>query len=54
MDLDAEKVVFTMNIIDLDTEISSEKAMVALIFEINSSGIHIAKVLINQNTIELF
>ena len=47
MDLDAKEVVSTMKIIDLDAEVSAEKAMVALVFEINGGGIYMSIVLIN-------
>lgn len=54
IDLDAKTVVSAMKIIDLDTEVSIEKAMVALVFEIDSEDIYIAKVLMNQDIMVLF
>lgn len=47
MDLDIKEVMFIIKIIDLDDKIFAEKAMVSLIFKINSGGIYIAMVLIN-------
>lgn len=47
MDLDTKKVVFAVKIIDLDAEVSAEKIMVALIFEIDDSGIYIVMTLMN-------
>ena len=54
MELDAEEVVSAIKIIDLNTEISAEKVMMALIFEIDGGSIYIAMVLINQDTMVLF
>ena len=45
--LDIKKVIFAIKIIDLNTEIFAKKAIIALIFEIDSSGIYIAIILIN-------
>ena len=36
--------------IDLDAEVSAEKTMVALVFEIDGGGIHTAMTLMNQDT----
>ena len=52
--LDAKEVVSAMKIIDLDAEISAEKAMVPLIFEIDGGGIYMAMALMNQDTTILF
>ena len=46
--------MFAMKIIGLDAEVSAEKAMVALVFEIDGGNIHIAIVLMNQDTTALF
>lgn len=54
MDLDAKEVLSTVKIIDLDAEVLTEKAMVAFVSEIDSDGIHMAIVLINQYTTVLF
>ena len=54
IDLDAKKIVSTVKIIYLDAEVSVEKTMVALVFEINTSSIHTAMTLINQDIIVLF
>ena len=54
MDLDAKEVVFAVKIIGLDAEVSVEKAMVALVFEIDGSGIHMAMTLMNQDITVLF
>lgn len=54
IDLEANKVIFIMKIITLNTEIFAEKIMVALIFEINDSSIYMAITFINQNTTVLF
>lgn len=54
LDLDVEKVMSAIKIIDLDAKMSTEKAMVALIFEIDGSGIYIAMTLMNQDTTVLF
>lgn len=40
-------MVFAVKIIDLNAEISAEKTMVALIFEINNGSIYTAMALIN-------
>ena len=45
-DFDA-MVVFVMKIIDRDAEVSTEKTMVALVFEIDGGGIHRKMVFIN-------
>ena len=47
MNLNIKKVMFAKKIIDLNTEVSAEKIMVALVFEIDSSGIHMTMILIN-------
>lgn len=47
VDLDIEKMVFIVIIIDLDAKILAEKAMMTLFFEINGSSIYIVMVLIN-------
>ena len=47
IDFDVEEIIFTMKIIDLNVEVSIEKIIVALIFEIDGSGIHIVMTLIN-------
>ena len=49
IDLDAENVVFAVKIIYLDANVSSEKIMMALVFEINVGSIYIAITLINQD-----
>ena len=54
MDLDAEEVVFAVKIIGLDTEVFAKKIMVALVFGINSGGIYMAMVSMNQDTTMLF
>lgn len=54
MDLNTEKVVSAMKMIDLDAEVLIKKAMVALVFKIDSSNINIVITLINQDTIVLF
>ena len=46
IDLDAV-VVSVVKIIDLDAEVSAEKTMVALVFEIDGGGIHTGMVLID-------
>lgn len=43
-----------MKMIDLDTKVFIAKTIVVLVFEINSSGIHMAMNLINQDIIVLF
>lgn len=43
-----------MKIIDLDTEVSPEKAIVALVFEIDGGNIHIVMALMNQHIMVLF
>ena len=48
--LDTKEVVSVMKIIDLDAEVSTEKIMVAPVFEINVSGIHTVIALMNQET----
>ena len=45
--LDAEEVVSTLKIIDLDSKVYAEKTKIALVFKINSGNIHIAMILIN-------
>ena len=50
IDLDAEEVVSAVKIIYLDAEVSVEKTMVALVFEIDVGGIHTAMTLMNQDT----
>ena len=50
IDLDAKKVVSAMKIIYLDAEVSIEKIMVALVFEIDVGNIHTTMTLMNQNT----
>ena len=50
IDLDAKKIVSAMKIIYLDAEVSVEKTMVALVFEIDGSNIHMAMTLMNQDT----
>lgn len=47
--MDAE-IVVVMKIIDLDAELFTEKTMVAPVFEIDGSGIHMAMNLMNQET----
>lgn len=47
MNLNTEKVVFAIKIIDLDAEVFVKKKMVTLVFEIYGSGIYIAMTLIN-------
>ena len=54
MDLDVEEMVSAMKIIDLDAEVSAEKVMVALVFEIDGGNIHMAMILMNQDTTVLF
>ena len=54
MNLYAEEVVSAIKIIDLNAKVSAKKTMVALVFEIDSSGIYMAMVLINQDTTMLF
>ena len=54
MDLNIEKVVFIIKIINLDTKVFTKKIIVSLIFKINNSNIYIIMTLINQNTIMLF
>lgn len=49
MDLNAKKVVSSIEIINLDVEISAKKIIVALIFEIEIRSIHIKMVMINQD-----
>ena len=39
IDLDTKKMVFAIKILDLDAEVSTEKIMMALIFEINGGNI---------------
>ena len=43
------KVAFE-KMMDLDAEVSVEKTMVALVFEIDGGGIHMAMTLMNQDT----
>lgn len=47
IDLNVEEEVFTMKIINLDTDVFVEKAITALVFEIDGSGIYIAIALMN-------
>lgn len=47
-------MVPVMKIIDLDTEVSTEKTIVALVFKIDGGGIYTAIVMMNQNTMVLF
>ena len=49
IDLDAEEMMFVVKIIDLHAEVSVEKTIVALVFEIDGSGIHTEIVLIKQD-----
>ena len=49
IDLDAEEMVSTVKIIYLDTEVSVEKTMIALIFEVDIGSNHTAMTLINQD-----
>lgn len=53
IDLDAKEIMFAIKIIGLNAEIIAEKIMMTLVFEINSSNIHIVITLINQNIILL-
>ena len=53
MDLDVEEMVSAVKIIYLDAEVSIEKKMVALVFEIDGGGIYTAMTLINQDTMVL-
>lgn len=53
-DLDAKKKVFVIKIIDLNVELSAEKIMVALVFEIDSNYIYTKMALINEDIIVLF
>lgn len=48
-----EDLVSAVKIINLDAEISVEKIIVVLIFEIDSNGIYTVMILMNQNTIVL-
>ena len=43
-----------VKMINLDIEVSAEKAMMALIFEIDNSNIHMAMTLMNQDITVLF
>ena len=43
------KIAFE-KMIDLDAEVSVEKIMMALVFEIDGGGIHMAMTLMNQDT----
>lgn len=47
INLDTEKVVSAIKIIDLDTEVFTEKTIIAFVFEIDSSNIHIKIALID-------
>ena len=49
MDLDAEEVMSALKKIYMDDEVSVEKTIVALVFEIDGGGIHMAMTLINQD-----
>ena len=53
MNLDIEKVMIAMKIIYLDAEVSVEKTIMALVFEIDSINIHITMTLMNQDIIVL-
>lgn len=53
MGLNAEKVVFNVKIIDLNTEVSVKKIIVAFIFKIDCSAIYTAIILINQDIMVL-
>ena len=50
IDLDAEDVMSAVKIIDLHAEVSVEKTIVALVFEIDGGGIHTEIALIKQDT----
>lgn len=54
IDLNLEEKVSAIIIIDLNIEVFAEKTMVALIFEIDDSGIHTAMTLMNQDIIMLY
>ena len=47
MDLDAKKVVSAVKMIYLNAEVSIEKTIVAMIFEIDVGGIYMAMTLMN-------
>lgn len=53
MDLNTEKIVFAVKIINLNAEILVKKIIIAFIFEIDDINIHTIMVLINQNIIVL-
>ena len=45
--LNADKMVFLIKIIDLDTELFTKKTIVGLVFEIDGGNIHTAITLMN-------
>ena len=53
INLDTEEVVFAIKIINMDTEMSAEKIIVSLGFEIDSIRIYMVITLINQDIIML-
>lgn len=54
MDLDVEEFVFAIKIINYNVKLFAKKAIMALVFEINSSGIYTAIALMNQDITILF
>lgn len=54
IELIVKEMVVVIKIINLDTEVFTEKIMMTLIFKINRSDIYIIITLINQDTIMLF
>ena len=53
VNLDVEKMVFSIKIIDVNTKVFAKKTIMALVFEIDSNNILTAMILINQNIIVL-
>lgn len=47
MNLNIKEVMSAIKLIDLDTKVSIEKIMMAFVFKIDSSGIHMTMTLIN-------
>lgn len=53
IDLDIKELMSAIKMIDLNAEVSAEKILVVLVFEIDDNSIHIEMALIDQNTIVL-
>lgn len=54
MNLNIEKVLFAVKIINLNIKVFIKKKLVAFVFKINSNNIYTAMISINQDIIVLF